>query len=318
MAATRASGTNTVRYGTMRENVLAMQVALPDGRLIRTGGRARKSSAGYDLTRLFIGAEGTLGLITELTLRLHARPEAISSAVCPFPELKQAVETVIHTIRSAVPVARIELLDEVMIDAVNRYSDLDNTVSPTLFFEFHGSRRSVTEQAEVVQSIAKEHGGAAFRWTADPEERRRLWRARHDAYHAARALRPETVAFSTDACVPISNLTACILETKKDLANTSIPAPLAGHVGDGNFHLIMLVDPTNPEEMNEARTLHERLVSRALALDGTCTGEHGIGIGKAGFMVAEHGEAVEVMRSIKRALDPGDVMNPGKTLPPGD
>jgi D-lactate dehydrogenase (cytochrome) len=247
-----------------------------------------------------------------LTLRLHPAPGAISSAVCPFTTLEQAVGAVIRTICSGIPVARIELLDEVMIDAVNRYSGLDHAVAPTLFFEYHGSEQAVEEQAQAVQSIAGDLGGEDFRWAADPEERRRLWRARHDAYHAARALRPEAVAYSTDACVPISNLADCILETKQDLAGATIPAPLVGHVGDGNFHLIMLVDPNAPEEVDQARGLHDRLVTRALRLNGTCTGEHGIGIGKAGFLRTEHGEAVGVMEAIRRTLDPHDLMNPGK------
>ena len=314
MAATRASGTNAVRYGTMRENVLALKVVLPDGRLITTGRRARKSAAGYDLTRLFVGSEGTLGVITEVTVRLYGIPEAISAAVCAFPSIAAAVDTVILTIQSGVPVARIELLDEAQIDAINKYSKLDHRVAPTLFFEFHGTPAGVDEQVESVKAIAAEHGGDDFRWATTPEARSKLWQARHDAYYAALALRPGSKGWPTDVCVPISRLAECIAETKRDLAQSSIPSALAGHVGDGNFHLIFMIDPQSPQEIAEASRLNDRMISRALAMEGTCTGEHGIGYGKMDFLVAEHGEAVSVMRSIKQALDPLDIMNPGKIV----
>lgn len=314
MAATRASGTNAVRYGTMRENVLSLTVVLADGRIIHTARRARKSAAGYDLTRLFVGSEGTLGIITEVTVRLYGIPEAISAAVCAFPTIAAAVDTVIETIQSGIPVARIELLDEAQIDAINKYSKLDHKVAPTLFFEFHGSNAGVAEQVEAVKAIAAEHGGDDFRWASSPEERSKLWQARHDAYYAALALRPGSKGWPTDVCVPISRLAECIAETKRDLARSSIPSALAGHVGDGNFHLIFMIDPQSSEEIAEASRLNERMVSRALAMEGTCTGEHGIGYGKMDFLEEEHGEAVSVMRSIKRALDPNDILNPGKIV----
>jgi len=314
MAATRASGTNAVRYGTMRENVLSLIVVLADGRVIRTARRARKSAAGYDLTRLFVGSEGTLGVITEVTVRLYGIPEAISAAVCAFPTIAEAVDTVILTIQSGVPVARIELLDEAQIDAINKYSKLNHPVAPTLFFEFHGSEAGVAEQVEMVKAIAADHGGDNFRWATNPEDRSRLWQARHDAYYAALALRPGSKGWPTDVCVPISRLADCIAETKQDLAQSSIPSALAGHVGDGNFHLIFMIDPQRPEEIAEASRLNDRMVARALAMEGTCTGEHGVGYGKIDFLDAEHGEAVEVMRSIKRALDPDDILNPGKIV----
>ncbi len=314
MTATRASGTNAVRYGTMRENVLGLTVVLSDGRIVRTGGRARKSAAGYDLTRLFVGSEGTLGVITEIQLRLYGIPAAISAAVCPFESLQGAVDSVIMTIQSGVPVARIELLDEVMMDAVNRYSNLDYAVKPTLFFEFHGTDASVREQAEMVGEIASDCGGGGFQWTAAQEERTALWQARHDAYYAALALRPGTKGWATDVCVPISRLTECILETKQDLDSTGLLAPIVGHVGDGNFHLSYILDPENSEEMARAEAHNERMIMRALAMGGTCTGEHGVGYGKIEFLKAEHGEAVSVMRQVKLALDPHNLMNPGKIL----
>jgi D-lactate dehydrogenase (cytochrome) len=314
MAATRASGTNAVRYGTMRENVLSLTVVLADGRVIRTASRARKSAAGYDLTRLFVGSEGTLGVITEVTVRLYGIPEAISAAVCAFPTIAAAVDTVILTIQSGVPVARIELLDEAQIDAINKYSKLDHRVAPTLFFEFHGTPAGVAEQVETVKAIAAEHGGDDFRWATTPESRSKLWQARHDAYYAALALRPGSKGWPTDVCVPISRLAECIAETKRDLAQSTIPSALAGHVGDGNFHLIFMIDPESQEEIAEASRLNDRMVARALEMEGTCTGEHGIGYGKIDFLVAEHGEAVSVMRSIKQALDPDDIMNPGKIV----
>ena len=314
MAATRASGTNAVRYGTMRENVLSLTVVLADGRVIRTARRARKSAAGYDLTRLFVGSEGTLGVITEVTVRLYGIPEAISAAVCAFPTIDAAVDTVILTIQSGVPVARIELLDEAQIDAINKYSKLDHRVAPTLFFEFHGSEAGVAEQVETVKAIAAEQGGDDFRWATSLEARSKLWQARHDAYYAALALRPGSKGWPTDVCVPISRLAECIAETKRDLAQSSIPSALAGHVGDGNFHLIFMIDPQSREEIAEASRLNDRMVARALEMEGTCTGEHGIGYGKIDFLLDEHGEAISVMRSIKRALDPDDIMNPGKIV----
>jgi D-lactate dehydrogenase (cytochrome) len=314
MAATRASGTNAVRYGTMRENVLSLTVVLADGRVIRTAQRARKSAAGYDLTRLFVGSEGTLGIITEVTVRLYGIPEAISAAVCAFPTIADAVDTVILTIQSGVPVARIELLDEAQIDAINKYSKLDHRVAPTLFFEFHGTAAGVAEQVETVKAVAAEHGGDDFRWATSPEDRSKLWQARHDAYYAALALRPGSKGWPTDVCVPISRLADCIAETKRDLAQSSIPSALAGHVGDGNFHLIFMIDPQRPEEIAEASRLNDRMVARALEMEGTCTGEHGVGYGKIDFLPTEHGEAVDVMRTIKRALDPDGILNPGKIV----
>lgn len=317
MAATRASGTNAVRYGTMRENVLSLTVVLADGRVIRTARRSRKSAAGYDLTRLFIGSEGTLGVITELTVRLYGVPEAMSSAVCAFPTIEGAVSSVIETIQLGIPVARIELLDEVQMDAVNRHSGLNYAVAPTLFYEFHGTEASVTEQAKTAQSIAASHGGADFSWAIEQEERTRLWRARHDAYYAALALRPGAKGFVTDVCVPISRLAECITATKKDLAGCSVPVCLAGHAGDGNFHLAFMIDAENPAELEEVERLNDRMIRRALDMGGTCTGEHGVGSGKVAFLEIEHGEGgIEVMRAIKRALDPLNIMNPGKVLPP--
>jgi D-lactate dehydrogenase (cytochrome) len=312
MAATRASGTNAVRYGTMRENVLALTVVLADGRIIKTSRRSRKSAAGYDLTRLFVGSEGTLGIITEVTLRLYGIPEAMAAAVCSFESIEGAVQTVIQTIQLGIPVARIELLDDVQMDSVNKFSKLSYPVKDTLFVEFHGTEGGVKEQAELVQSIAAEHGGGEFKWATKPEERTHLWTARHDVTYANKALRPGCEIWATDVCVPISRLAECILETKKDLKNSFLIAPLVGHVGDGNFHLGFLIDRDDPKELAEAERLNERLVHRALAMDGTCTGEHGIGLGKMKFLTAEHGEAVGVMRQIKKALDPQNIMNPGK------
>jgi len=314
MAATRASGTNAVRYGTMRENVLALTVVMADGRVIRTARRARKSAAGYDLTRLFIGSEGTLGIITEVTVRLYGIPEAISAAVCDFPTIEDAVNTVILTIQNGVPVARIELLDEAQMAAINKYSKLDHKVAPTLFFEFHGTTAGVAEQAETVRAIAGEYGGNDFRWATTSEERSKLWQARHDAYYAALALRPGSKGWATDVCVPISRLAECISETKRDLADSPIPSALVGHVGDGNFHLVFMIDPQRPDEIAEAGRLNDRMVARALAMEGTSTGEHGVGYGKMDFLVSEHGEAVSVMRAIKKALDPENIMNPGKIV----
>ena len=314
MAATRASGTNSVRYGTMRENVLSLTVVLPDGRIIRTAHRARKSAAGYDLTRLFIGSEGTLGVITEVTVRLYGIPAAISAAVCSFPTLEAAVNTVIQTVQSGISVARIELANAAQMDAINRYSKLDLPVAPTLWLEFHGTTSGVTEQAERVQEIAAALGGAEFSWASEPAKRRRLWRARHDAALADLALRPGGQLFPTDVCVPISRLAECISATEKDIANSFLPAPIIGHAGDGNFHVAFVLNPSDPEELAEARRLNQLLVQRALSMDGTCTGEHGIGCGKIDSLIAEHGEAVTVMRSIKQTLDPHNIMNPGKVL----
>jgi D-lactate dehydrogenase (cytochrome) len=287
---------------------------MADGRVIRTARRARKSAAGYDLTRLFVGSEGTLGVITEVTLKLYGIPEAMSAAVCAFPTIDAAVDTVITTIQSGVPVARIELLDEAQIDAINKYSKLDNQVAPTLFFEFHGTKAGVAEQVDIVKEIAGDNGGSDFRWASTQEERNKLWQARHDAYYAALALRPGSQGWATDVCVPISRLAECIAETKRDLAQSSIPSAMVGHVGDGNFHLVFMIDPKKPEEITEASRLNDRMVTRALAMEGTCTGEHGVGYGKLEFLPAEHGEAVEVMRTIKRALDPDNLMNPGKIV----
>jgi D-lactate dehydrogenase (cytochrome) len=316
MAATRASGTTAVRYGTMRENVLGLSVVLADGRQIRTGTRARKSAAGYDLTRLFVGSEGTLGVITEVTVRLHGLPDAVAAATCAFESIDGAVDTVIATIQLGIPVARIELLDDVQMDAINRYSCLTCQVAPTLFFEFHGpSPASLDEQIATVRDIAGENGGSDFQWAHRPEDRAKLWEARHNAMYASLALRPGGRAWTTDVCVPISQLARCIRETKADLADSSLITPLVGHAGDGNFHLMDVVDPSNAAELVEAKRLNERMVLRAIALGGTCTGEHGVGIGKMHFLETEHGEALEVMRQIKRALDPQNLMNPGKMLP---
>ncbi len=314
MTATRASGTNAVRYGTMRENVLALNVVLPDGRIIKTASRARKSSAGYDLTRLYVGSEGTLGVITEITLRLYGIPEAISAAVVSFPDIESAVNTVILTIQSGVPIARIELLNAVQMDAINKHSGLDYPVQPTLFLEFHGTTAGAKEQAETVGEICREHGGGDFKWTAKTEDRNKLWQARHDAAYACLALRPGALAWATDVCVPISRLADCIMETEKDLAETDMIVPLVGHVGDGNFHLVFLIDRDDPDEIKEADRLNDRLVMRALAMGGTCTGEHGVGLGKMKFLQAELGDAVSVMRTLKIALDPDNIMNPGKIV----
>jgi D-lactate dehydrogenase (cytochrome) len=314
MAATRASGTNAVRYGTMRENVLSLGVVLADGRFIRTAGRARKSAAGYDLTRVFVGSEGTLGVITEVTLRLYGIPEAVSAAVASFPDLESAVNTVILTIQSGIPVARIELLDEVQMDAINRYAKFDYPVRPTLFFEFHGTEAGVQEQARMVQALAGDFGSEDFKWATRPEDRTKLWQARHDAYYAALALRPGAKGMATDACVPISRLAECLLETRKDIDENGLLAPIVGHVGDGNFHLCLIMDPDDKDEVARVNAVNERMIMRALAMGGTCTGEHGVGYGKMDFLVAEHGEAVSVMRAIKTALDPNNIMNPGKIV----
>ena len=315
MTATRASGTTAVRYGTMRENVLGLTVVLADGREIRTGTRARKSAAGYDLTRLFVGSEGTLGIITEVTLRLHPVPEAVSAAVCSFDTMQGAVDTVIATIQLGIPVARLELLDAVQMDAINRYSKMSYPVAPTLLFEVHGdSEEHVSRQAEAVQALAADRGGHRFEWTTRLEDRERLWQARHNAHYAGLALRPGCRSWPTDVCVPISRLAECVVETAEECRSASFPICLVGHAGDGNFHLMYLLDPDNPAEVDEARRLNEQLVRRALAMGGTCTGEHGVGYGKMKYMEAEHGAALDVMRTIKLALDPDNRMNPGKVL----
>ena len=315
MAATRASGTTAVRYGTMRENVLGLTVVLADGRIVRTGTRARKSSSGYDLTRLFVGSEGTLGIITEVTVRLHPLPDATSAAVCAFATIEGAVNTVMTVMQLGVSVARIELLDEAQIQAINRYSHTNYAVAPTLFFEFHGpDETDVAGQAGVVSAIAEEHGGSGFEWALKLEERERLWKARHDALYAALALRPGSRVWTTDVCVPISRLAECVIETRLDNTTASFPICLVGHAGDGNFHLLYVLDPASDAELNEARALNARLVARALSMGGTSTGEHGIGTGKMPFLEAEHGAGVSVMRDLKRALDPDNRMNPGKIV----
>ncbi len=313
MAATRASGTNAVRYGTMRENVLSLTVVTAEGKIIRTGTRAKKSSAGYDLTRLFVGSEGTLGIITEVTLKIHPQPEAISAAVCSFNDIASAVNTVIQTIQMGVPVARVEFVDENGVRAFNKHDKLTLPEKPLLLFEFHGSEYGVKEQAELVQQIADEHQAIGFEWATRPEDRSRLWQARHNAYFALLQLRPGCRAISTDCCVPISRLAECLLETKADCEKEKIIHGIVGHVGDGNFHVQMLVDPNDPEDIARAEGVNERMVHRAIAMDGTCTGEHGIGLHKIDFLIHETGEdAVDMMRSIKHALDPNNIFNPGK------
>ncbi len=313
MAATRASGTTAVRYGTMRENILGLTVVLADGRVIRTGGRARKSSAGYDLTRLFVGSEGTLGLITDVTLRLHGIPAAIAAAVCQFATLDGAVDTAIATIQLGVPVARIELLDEVFMGAVNKYANLQYAAVPTLFFEFHGgSDLAVREDAATVKELAEQNGGSDFQWATDEASRSRIWKARHEAYFAGLTIRPGSRSWITDVCVPISCLAEAIRATKRDIAESFIPGAVLGHVGDGNFHVGYMIDPANPAELTEAKRLNDRMVDRAIAVGGTCTGEHGIGLGKQESLLKEHGEGVQVMREIKGALDPDNLLNPGK------
>ncbi|NQW00430.1 MAG: FAD-binding protein [Rhodospirillales bacterium] len=314
MTATRASGTNAVRYGTMRENVLSMTVVMADGRIIKTSSRARKSAAGYDLTRLFVGSEGTLGVITEITLRLYGIPEAISAAVCPFPDLESAVDTVITTIQCGIPVARIELMDEVQMKALNAYSGFDYPEQNTLLFEFHGTEAGVKEQAELVGEIAADNGAGEFQWASKAEERSKLWQGRHDSYYAAMALRPGAKGMATDVCVPISRLAECILEVRKDVDAEKLLAPIVGHVGDGNFHVCFIMDPDDADEMRRVEGVNRRMVLRAIAMGGTCTGEHGVGIGKIEFLVAEHGEALSVMRAMKMALDPDNIMNPGKII----
>jgi D-lactate dehydrogenase (cytochrome) len=316
MASTRASGTNAVRYGTMRDNVIALTAVLANGEIVTTARRAKKSSAGYDLTRLLIGAEGTLGIITALTLRLHGIPEAISAGICGFPTIRTACDAVIATIQSGIPVARIELLDEVQIRASNAYSKLTLAEQPTLFVEFHGTEAGVAEQAERFGEIAAEYGGGDFSWATRPEERTKLWQARHDAYWAALPLRPGSKALATDVCVPLSRLAECVDETKRDIEEMGLIAPIVGHVGDGNFHTMPLIMMDDPVEVARAKTFVGRLTERALAMGGTSTGEHGVGQGKRKYMEAEHGAAaLDAMRAIKQALDPQNIMNPAKILP---
>ena len=317
MASTRASGTTAVRYGTMRDNVLALQVVLADGRIIRTGSRARKSSAGYDLTALFVGAEGTLGIITELTLRLHGQPEAISSAVCSFDDIGNAVNAVIATIQMGIPMARIEFIDADTTRACNAYSGTDMPEVPHLLVEFHGSDAGVAEQAERFGEIVQDMGGTGFKWSAKTEERNALWDMRHKAYYACVALRKGATAVVTDVCVPISRLAEAVEETRADIAASPIPGPILGHVGDGNFHAILLVEPGNEAEMKAAKDLSNRMVERALAMGGTATGEHGIGMGKLDYMQAEHGDGWNVMGEIKSALDKNGILNPSKVVSAG-
>ncbi len=313
MAATRASGTNAVRYGTMRENVLGLTVVTASGEVIHTGTRARKSSAGYDLTRLFVGSEGTLGVMTEVTLRLYPLPEAISAAICHFPTVEAAVDTTIQIIQMGVPIARCELLDSNAVRAVNRHDKLGLRESPMLLMEFHGSEGGVKEQAETVQEIARENGGEDFQWATTPEERTRLWTARHHAYLSALQMKPGCRCVTTDTCVPISSLAECVSETMAEADASGLPYFVVGHVGDGNFHVGYLLDPDIPAERELAERLSFQLVQRALRLEGTCTGEHGIGLHKMGFLVDEAGAgAIEMMRTLKRALDPRNIMNPGK------
>jgi len=314
MAGTRASGTNAVRYGTMRENVLGLTVVMADGQIIKTGGRARKSASGYDLTKLMVGSEGTLGIMTELTLRLYGRPESIAAAVCDFETLKGAVDTTIQTIQRGIPIARIELLDEVQVDAINKYKNLDYPLKPTLFIEFHGTNKSVEEQASMVGAIAEKNGGGKFQWSTEEAERNKLWSARHDAAPASLALKPGSKMWATDVCVPISRLAECILETRKDIDETGLIAPIVGHVGDGNFHTVLLAEENNDAQMATCIAFNERLLQRALAMGGTITGEHGIGFGKRKYLREEHGAGVDVMASIKQALDPLNILNPGKIV----
>lgn len=316
MSATRASGTNAVRYGTMRENVVSLTVVLADGRVIRTRSRAKKSSAGYDLTGIFVGSEGTLGIITEVTVRLYGIPEVMAAAICAFPTVEAAIDTVIQTIQMGLPISRMELLDDRAIEAVNNYSKLDLPMAPTLFFEFAGSQSSVEEQAAIVEDLARGEGASSWRWSTDADERGKLWQARHDIHWALRAIRPGTRGWGTDVCVPISALAQVIRETREHCAQAPFFVAMVGHVGDGNFHLSMQLDRDDPAELALASAINDRMVALALKLGGTCTGEHGVGIGKMKFMRAEHGDAIDVMHLIKNALDPDGIFNPGKVLPP--
>ncbi|HEY8608762.1 MAG TPA: FAD-linked oxidase C-terminal domain-containing protein [Noviherbaspirillum sp.] len=315
MAATRASGTNAVRYGTMRENTLALTVVTADGNVIKTGTRARKSSAGYDLTRVFVGSEGTLGIITEVTVRLYPQPEAVSAAVCSFPSTAAAVNCVIRTIQMGIPVARVEFLDENSVRSINAHDSLALPEKPLLLFEFHGSEHGVREQAQLVQDIAAEHGADGFEWATRPEDRTRLWTARHNAYFAMLQMRPGARAISTDCCVPISRLAECILDTQADCEKQQMVYAIIGHVGDGNFHVLMMIDPHDPVDVAKAEGVNARMVARALSMDGTCTGEHGVGMHKMDFLLQEHGApAIDMMRLLKRAFDPANIMNPGKIV----
>jgi len=316
MAATRASGTNAVRYGTMRENVVALTVVTADGRVLRTAGRARKSSAGYDLTRIFVGSEGTLSIIVEVTVRLYPQPEAVSAAVCNFPTVNDAVQCVIETIQMGVPVARVEFMNANAVMAVNRYSKLDLRETPMLLFEFHGSPAGVQEQAETVQDLARSHGGMDFEWAERPEDRNRLWTARHNMHFASLQMRPGCRASATDVCVPISRLADSLLAVSAQLEQASFPSVIVGHVGDGNYHVGMLLDPESQTEWQESERINQAMVRHAIECDGTCTGEHGVGLHKMQFMLEEHGEAaLDLMRSIKRTFDPNNILNPGKMLP---
>ncbi|TBN14053.1 FAD-binding protein [Agrobacterium cavarae] len=315
MAATRASGTNAVRYGTMRENVLGLTVVLPNGQIIKTGGRARKSSAGYDLTRLFVGSEGTLGIITEVTLRLYGIPETISAALCSFEDVQQAVASAIQIVQLGIPIARMELMDRGLIKAVNAYSGLNMKIEDTLAFEFHGSPAGVAEQVELVSAIVEENGGKDFEWANAPEERNRLWKARHNAFYAVVSQRPNAKGWSSDVCVPVSRLGDCILETRALLKDCTVPTAILGHVGDGNYHVVFAVDPNNAEELVEVAAINKKMVRHAISVGGTSTGEHGVGTGKIAYLREEHGDAVDLMSVIKRAVDPAGIMNPGKILP---
>ncbi|MGP5120610.1 FAD-binding oxidoreductase [Psychrobacter alimentarius] len=315
MVATRASGTNAVRYGTMKDVVLALEVVTANGDIVRTGTRAKKSAAGYDLTRLMIGSEGTLGIVTEITLKLFGISECIGSGICHFPTIEDACQAVMLTIQMCLPIARIELLDALQIKACNQYDNLSLTETPTLFVEFHGTEASVQEQAQIFTEIIEEFGGKDFSWDTNEAERKRLWQARHNAYHASSALRPKASALSTDACVPISRLAECVSETAKDIEASGMIGPIVGHVGDGNFHVLLLVDTDNPTEIATAEDIIGRLAKRAIEMDGTCTGEHGIGQGKQKYMQQEHGNALVLMQAIKAALDPNNILNPGKIWP---
>jgi D-lactate dehydrogenase (cytochrome) len=316
MAATRASGTNAVRYGTMRENVMGLTVVMADGSIVRTGGRAKKSSAGYDLTRLMVGSEGTLGVITEVGLKLHGIPEAMAAGVCSFPSVEACCLTTIETIQNGIPVARIELVDAEHIKALNAYSKLSLAVAPTLFVEFHGTTAGVKEQSDLFDVIARAHGGGHFQWASKEEDRLKLWQARHDAFWAAKAMMPGMEALSTDVCVPISRLSECVEATRIDLDQSGIFGPMIGHVGDGNFHVAMYCNPDDPAQVKALKLAYDRLIDRALAMGGTCTGEHGIGRGKRNYLRQEHGNGVDVMLAIKKALDPQNIMNPGKSAGP--
>ena len=316
MTATRASGTNAVRYGTMRENVLSLKVVLADGRIIQTARRAKKSAAGYDLTRLFVGSEGTLGIITEVTVKLYPVQEAMSAATCSFPTIDAAARTVIQALQSGIPIARSELLCATTINALNRYNKWTRREQPTLFLEFHGTEAGVVEQAKMFQEIAKDNGGMDIEWATRQEDRTKMWEARHHAYFACLQLKPGSRAISTDVCVPLSRLAECVTETAKDIEKASLPIPLFGHVGDGNFHLVILIDPKNAAEMEEAKSLNQRVVQRALAMEGTCTGEHGVGMGKQAYLRQELGEdVIGLMRDMKRLFDPENLLNPGKVVP---